>query len=354
MKKITSVDKNKLEAIAIGGAVLGSGGGGDPYVGKLMTNQCLETTNPVEVIEIDKLEDHELILPIAMMGAPTVMMEKFPSGNEFIQLVTNMEKLMQKKVSAILCIEAGGLNSTIPFVAAAKLNLPIVDGDAMGRAFPELQMVSFTLGGIAATPMALIDDKGNSATFDTISNQWTEKLARAVTIQMGGSAMVSLYPVTAAKCKKYLIKNSLSLIYYIGCIVKEHTFNAYKILAKELKGKHLFQARVRDVERTAGDGFTKGVVKLEGIGKFSGKNARLDFQNEFLIAMQDDKVLATTPDLICLFDANTGEPITTESMKYGLAVNVLALPCDPIWKSKDGIDLVGPKYFKYDLDYQPF
>ena len=42
MKKITSVDKDNLEAIAIGGAVLGSGGG-DPYVGRLMTNQCLET-----------------------------------------------------------------------------------------------------------------------------------------------------------------------------------------------------------------------------------------------------------------------------------------------------------------------
>ncbi len=146
-----------------------------------MTNQCLETTEPVKVIEVETLDDDALILPIAMMGAPTVMMEKFPSGNEFTQLVSMMEKLMQKKVSAILCIEAGGLNSTIPFVAAAKLGLPIIDGDAMGRAFPELQMVSFTLGGITATPMAMIDDKGNGATFDTISNQWTEKLARALT-----------------------------------------------------------------------------------------------------------------------------------------------------------------------------
>ena len=144
MKKITSVDKEKLEAIAIGGAVLGSGGGGDPYVGRLMTNQTLETAEPVKVIEVEALNDDALILPIAMMGAPTVMMEKFPSGNEFTQLVSMMEKLMQKKVSAILCIEAGGLNSTIPFVAAAKLSLPIIDGDAMGRAFPELQMVSFT------------------------------------------------------------------------------------------------------------------------------------------------------------------------------------------------------------------
>ena len=47
MQKITSVDKDNLEAIAIGGAVLGSGGGGDPYVGRLMTNQCLETSEPV-------------------------------------------------------------------------------------------------------------------------------------------------------------------------------------------------------------------------------------------------------------------------------------------------------------------
>jgi DUF917 family protein len=135
--------------------------------------------------------------------------------------------------------------------------------------------------------------------------------------------------------------------------VKEHSFNAYKVLAKELNGKHLFQARVRDVERATNEGFTRGIVKLEGIGDFVGRNAKLDFQNEFLIAMEGDKVLATTPDLICLFDANTGEPVTTEAMKYGLSVNVLGLPCDPIWKSKEAIDLVGPKYFKYDIEYQP-
>ena len=125
MKKITLVDKDKLEAIAIGGAVLGSGGGGDPYVGRLMTNQCLEPSDHVKVIDVETLDNDALILPIAMMGAPPVMMEKFPSGHEFTQLVSMMEKLMQKTVSAILCIEAGGLNSTIPFVAAAKIRITI-------------------------------------------------------------------------------------------------------------------------------------------------------------------------------------------------------------------------------------
>ena len=353
VKKLTFVDKKSLNAIALGGAVLGSGGGGDPYVGRLMTQQSIEKSGGVKVIDIESLPDDALILPIAMMGAPTVMVEKFPSGNEFAQLIPMIEKMLTKPVSAILCAEAGGLNSTIPFVAASKLGLPIIDGDAMGRAFPELQMVTFTLGGISATPMAMVDEKGNGCTFDTISNVWTEKLARAITIQMGGSAMCSLYPVTAKQCKDYIIRGSLSLIHHIGNIIEKHSFNAYQLLVKELNGKHLFQGRVRDVERRSEGGWNRGIVKLEGTGEFVNRDAKIDFQNEFLVAMEGDTILATTPDLICVFDANTGVPVTAETIKYGLAVNVLGLPCDPIWRSEKALDIIGPRYFKYDIDYQP-
>ena len=279
VKKLTFVDKKSLNAIALGGAVLGSGGGGDPYVGRLMTQQSIEKSGGVKVIDIESLPDDALILPIAMMGAPTVMVEKFPSGNEFAQLIPMIEKMLTKPVSAILCAEAGGLNSTIPFVAASKLGLPIIDGDAMGRAFPELQMVTFTLGGISATPMAMVDEKGNGCTFDTISNVWTEKLARAITIQMGGSAMCSLYPVTAKQCKDYLIRGSLSLIHHIGNIIEKHSFNAYQLLVKELNGKHLFQGRVRDVERRSEGGWNRGIVKLEGTGEFVNRyNTGLDLR----------------------------------------------------------------------------
>lgn len=353
VKKLTFVDKKSLNAIALGGAVLGSGGGGDPYVGRLMTQQSIEKSGGVKVIDIESLPDDALILPIAMMGAPTVMVEKFPSGNEFAQLIPMIEKMLTKPVSAILCAEAGGLNSTIPFVAASKLGLPIIDGDAMGRAFPELQMVTFTLGGISATPMAMVDEKGNGCTFDTISNVWTEKLARAITIQMGGSAMCSLYPVTAKQCKDYLIRGSLSLIHHIGNIIEKHSFNAYQLLVKELNGKHLFQGRVRDVERRSEGGWNRGIVKLEGTGEFVNRDAKIDFQNEFLVAMEGDTVLATTPDLICVFDSNTGTPVTAETIKYGLAVNVLGLPCNPIWQSQEALDMIGPRYFKYDIDYKP-
>ena len=76
IKKLSLVDNKSINAVAIGGAVLGSGGGGDPYIGKLMAKQCIEESGGVKVIDIETLPDDALILPIAMMGAPTVMVEK--------------------------------------------------------------------------------------------------------------------------------------------------------------------------------------------------------------------------------------------------------------------------------------
>ena len=80
----------------------------------------------------------------------------------------------------------------------------------------------------------------------------------------------------------------------------------------------------------------------------------LNFQNEFLLAEDVEGIpLAMTPDLICLLDLETGQPITTETMGYGYRVIVFGLPCDPKWRSKHGLELVGPKYFGYEADYKP-
>lgn len=79
----------------------------------------------------------------------------------------------------------------------------------------------------------------------------------------------------------------------------------------------------------------------------------MSFQNEFLAAQEGDTLLVSTPDLITLIDANIGEPVTTEMVKYGLSVNVLGLPCDPIWRTDAGLELVGPGYFGIDVDYVP-
>jgi DUF917 family protein len=63
-------------------------------------------------------------------------------------------------------------------------------------------MVTASLYGVSATPMALADEKGNTAIINTINNHWAERLSRSLTIDMGCVAKTALYPFSAASLNK--------------------------------------------------------------------------------------------------------------------------------------------------------
>lgn len=357
MDKITTITRADMADVALGGAFLGTGGGGDPYIGRLMAEQAIDANGPVRVLDVEDLDDDALIVPVAMMGAPTVMLEKLPRGDEALNALRSLEAVLGRKADAIFCIEAGGLNSTIPIAVAAAAKLPIVDGDGMGRAFPELQMVSMTMFDIHACPMAMADEKGNAMVLNTVDNLSTEKFARVITVEMGGAGLIALYPMTGAEAKRAILRDSLSLITNIGRIIgleQAANRNPADRLAKDLNGMRLFEGRVTDVDRRTEGGFARGKATFEGLDGYQGQTMKLSFQNEFLLAEAGDGTpLAITPDLICLLDLETGQPITTETMAYGYRVIVFGLPCDQKWRSQHGLELVGPGYFGYDLTYQP-
>ena len=167
MKTLRKLGIQQIEDIALGASLLGAGGGGDPYIGKLMAIGAVRECGEVTLISPEEVPDDALIMPIAMMGAPTVLCEKGIGGTEYKRIFEMVERYFGRKVYATMPMEAGGVNSMLPIAAAARLGLPMVDCDGMGRAFPELQMVTFTIGGVSATPMALTDEKGNSAFFDS-------------------------------------------------------------------------------------------------------------------------------------------------------------------------------------------
>ena len=301
--KETYIGVSDLDDIATGGAILGTGGGGDPYIGKLMAQQAIRKYGDVKLINVEDVDDEALVVPCAMMGAPTVMLEKIPQGEEILLAFRKLERFLGKKIGAILCAEAGGLNSTVPFVIGAMTGIPVIDGDGMGRAFPELQMVTFTMFGVSATPMVVVDDKGNSVILECIDNHWTERLARTATIEMGGSVMITLYPMTGAVAKKAAVRGTLTLARRLGEILRESRskhLDPIKSIQRKLNAVTIFEARVIDVSRRTETGFARGEIHFSGIDDYKGKNFRVEFQNEFLIAEQDGKVIVTTPDLITL------------------------------------------------------
>ena len=134
-----TIGLKEIEDIATGAALLGAGGGGDPYIGKLIAMNAVTECGEVKLIDPMEVSDDALVIPIAMMGAPTILCEKGISGNEYQTVYDMMSRYFNQEIFAIMPMEAGGVNSMLPIAAAARLGLPLVDCDGMGRAFPELQ-----------------------------------------------------------------------------------------------------------------------------------------------------------------------------------------------------------------------
>ena len=235
--------------------------------------------------------------------------------------------------------------------------LPLVDGDGMGRAYPELQMVTFTMHGVSATPMVLCDDKGNSLVLETVSNAWTERLARAATVEMGGSALLAFYSMSGAVAKKAIVRGTLTLCSELGRTLREAKaghVDPVNAIVDKLEADVIFHGRIKDIERRTVGGFARGTARFEGVEEWKGHSFRLDFQNEFLMAERDGEILVTTPDLITVLDAESGLPVTADALRYGLRLKALAMPSNPQWLTPAGIDLVGPRYFGYDTDYREY
>ncbi|PSR25490.1 MAG: DUF917 domain-containing protein [Sulfobacillus thermosulfidooxidans] len=354
MKWLTGSD---LDALALGATFLGTGGGGDPYIGRLMAEAAIRRFGDVQLVDIDELPEDGLVVPAAMMGAPTVMVEKIPSGKEVKTAVNRLETILGRKAVAIMTIEAGGINSMIPLAVAAEMALPIIDGDSMGRAFPELQMTSLHIHEVSATPMVIVDEKGNNLVIDAIDNPWTERLARSTTIAMGGSAIIALYPVTVNQAKQALVRNTISKATRIGHLLQDSTLDIdqkLRILAASYEAHEFFQGKVVDVLRRSADGFARGTMTATGMHQYEGDILRIEFQNENLLAMQNGVVVTTVPDLICVLDSETLRPITTEMLTYGQRIRVLGMPAESVWHTSKGLETVGPRYFGYDFDYIPF
>ena len=264
----------QIEDIALGASLLGAGGGGDPYIGKLMAIGAVRECGEVTLISPEEVPDDALIMPIAMMGAPTVLCEKGIGGTEYKRIFEMVERYFGRKVYATMPMEAGGVNSMLPIAAAARLGLPMVDCDGMGRAFPELQMVTFTIGGVSATPMALTDEKGNSVIFETITNQWTEELARSVTMSCGGSVTCSLYVMDGKTMKAYSVHDIVTRSEQLGKAIRnvknategtpEENFPGVLRGHPPVQGQNFRRAAHHQRQIQPGPGATRGHRRVQG------------------------------------------------------------------------------------------
>lgn len=345
-----------LAAMAAGAAVLGTGGGGDPYIGLHVAEAVLRRLGPVRLVPLETVPDDAVVVPVGMMGAPTVLVEKPPLPEQVGHAVDALTSSIGRRPTHIASIEAGGLNSLMPILAAAQLGLPLVDADCVGRALPELQMMTPGLHGLSASPACLADEHGTTVVIRAESNHEVERLARQLTVAFGATAAISLYPLTGTQARGTLIAGTLSLCGDLGRMLLDEEIPVQQRLddvVGRLAGRRLFTGKVVDVSRNTVDGFDRGEARLEGIDGDDGRELVLHFQNEHLLALVDGELAVSVPDLICVVDAEYATAVTAETIRYGNRLTVFSSPAHPMWHTPEGLALVAPRAFGYDFDPAP-
>lgn len=350
------VDADALESLALGAGILGTGGGGNPYVAKIWARCELERGATFDVIDPTEVQDDAWYVSSGGIGAPTVSVEKLRRGDEEYRALRTLERHLRVQFAANVPMEVGGGNSIRPLITAAQAGIPMVDADGMGRAFPELQMVSFFWYGVAACPAAIADDKGHEAVFTAApSPRRLERVARTFTVEVGATAGMALAPMTGADLKRTAIPRTLTVARDVGAAVRRarsRGSDPVEALLEATGGRLLLRGKIADVERRTLTGFARGRLVLEGQGPY-GRDMQIEFQNENLVACVEGRAVTTVPDLICIVSALDAEPITTELLRYGQRVAVVGIPCHPMLRTPEALAAVGPAAFGYDLAYAP-
>ncbi len=348
--------EENIEPLATGAWILGTGGGGNPYISTLNLRRLYAEGKRVQVMDPMALDDDDMVAVVSMMGAPLVSQERLGDPAHLARAVEVMEDYLGKPFRAIMSVEIGGSNAISSFLAAAMLDRPVVNADAMGRAYPEAQMTSFAIGNLPMFPLSLVDVRDNEVIVTRAASwKWMERISRKVCTEVGSTAATCKAPRTGKEVKEWGIHYTVTKAVELGRAVMDararHDDPVKAVLDHE-GGKQLFRGKVVDVARETTGGFLRGRTIIEGSDADRGSRMELGFQNEWAVAFRDGEPVAMTPDLLCLLDTVSGSAIGTESVRYGQRVTVIALPAPELLTTPAGIAAVGPRAFGYDIDFR--
>jgi uncharacterized protein len=347
-------------------AILGTGGGGNPEWGRMILEQDLKMGRTWHIIDPQDVEDTATVVSGGIMGSVKALESigfanvlnnwetYFPLGD----VTQVMSRLLGKPIDAIVAFEAGGLNTPVILSLGARLGIPIIDGDALGRSAPETNMTSFIGHGIAIPPMPLIDQHGNVVVVqEAAKSTYPDEVGRFVVSKGGHMGANNHYPMTGAQLKQAVIPNTISRALELGRIVeKARADNQNPVAAvKAYTGATVeFYGKIMALREEEHLGFYFTTVTLQN----GNQQAELIIKNESMLFRMDGEIICMFPDIALMLAPDTGRGLMSVELHEGMDLVVLALPCharlQAAAQSEAGREAMSPaRYGQPDLTYQP-
>lgn len=322
------------------------------------------------LIDPDEVEDDAIVVSGGIMGSVKKLeemnfddlLEYWEKSFELEQVFREMEKELGKKIDYIVPFEMGGLNTPVILSLGARLDIPVIDGDALGRAAPETQMTSFIGHGISLTPMPLIDHYGNVVVVrEAVDPVYPDQIGRFIVSRGGGLGANNHYPMSGKKLKESVIPHTISGAVKLGQAVitaRQDREDPVSTIAGLLSGIKLFYGHVIQIEEEEAEGFYFTNVMLEGLDDYKDSKCRLIIKNETMACWVNNRLKILFPDLLCLLEPGTGRGIMSVELKEGLELILLGTSCHERLREAAGHPCgkvaFSPKRYGQDLEYVAF
>ncbi len=352
------IDKSWITPLALGGMILSSGGGGDTENFEKILSEILINKDSIQLLEIDDMIDEDYYCSNGMMGISNVIDSYSFSGKNGMDTILRMENIEESKVSALYPYEGAGINLLYPIITAKFMDLPVIDGDVMGRCFTELQMTTLEINNISISPFVLKDTMDIVHIFSGRGTKNIENEIRKVLSRIDNLGFFATGMAKGKNLKKTLIPGTITFAKKIGdSFIHENyediIFNIKKAAEECLYGEvvELFKGKIVNISEAD---FNKEWTRFTVVGKEKSNRGIYSIlaKDQFLLTYNNQNVSCTSPDIISAIDLNSLKPVIFQKLKKDMEIGVIGIETPKSHKTEKALNLMGLPAFGYKLPYK--
>src|SRR2546422_5220144 len=349
----------------------GTGGGGSPDYGYDILSRVLKEKKRIPVFDPRSIADDDWTVCAHGMGwiasrTPEILEEmkrlsltRVKVTYKLVEAIRQLGTFAKVRVDAMVPLEIGGANPPEPVATAAHMGIKAVDGDySGGRAIPEIVQTAPHIAGKRMNPLSSVDEWGDRVMLeDSVNNLVAEKIGKLVSIlAFGNLAGNATYLLRGSEMKKLVTSGTVSRAATAGRVIREARARGKEIAQEVVEatgGYLLFQGTITKKEEKDQDGYYWGANEVKGTREVSSHDFKYWVKNENHLTWMDGKLHVTSPDIICVIDSRTGEPITNPASKMGDMVSLIGYQSANRFRSPRALEVLGPRHFGVDADYVP-